>query len=554
MISAPHLAEHPVSEHRDDSTVGLVRWRQARGVRRLGVGETTESVARVVDTTHGVVRGWRDGNTVVWKGIPYAAPPVGSLRFRAPQPRTAWEGVWDCGSFGPIAPQGRTAGVPMAADAVADEDCLNLNVWASADRGDYLKPVMVWIHGGAYCYGASSQPIYDGRHLVETGDIVLVTLNYRVGVLGFLDLSSFSTDEHIFDTNCGLRDQVAALEWVRENIAAFGGDPDEVTLFGESSGAGSITTLMTCPSAEGLFHRAIAQSPPATSAYGAHRAASVAGSFLDLLELKQADIAKLRELPVELLVEAGDSLIDEVPTRIPGTLAMAPVVDRQFLPRYPVAAFQKGHSHRIPLIIGTNRDEASVFKLTKSNILPVTSEAVGAMMNALAADHPELPPQRMAEILSAYPDHSKPKGALAVSRDAAFRMPALWVADAHSRHSPTWMYRFDQATPVLRMANIGAGHATELPYVFGNFGTLEVDPTFWLGGRRAALDVAGRVQRRWLAFAHHSVPAALDGSTHWRSYNAANRSTLLIDRLDSMVSDPDHDLRIVWGDEVMGFN
>ncbi len=219
-----------------------------------------------------------------------------------------------------------------------------------------------------------------------------------------------------------------------------------------------------------------------------------------------------------------------------------------------MAAFQKGYSHHIPLIIGSNKDESSIFKFMKSPLLPVTSDSVQEMLRAIATDHPNCPPPALADILSAYPDRGKAKGALAMSRDAAFRMPALWVADAHSRHSPTWMYRFDQATPMLKAARIGAGHATELPYVFGNFDTLNIDPTFWLGGRKTALEVSGRIQRRWLAFARHGVPAALDGSKHWAPYDEENRSTLLIDGADTLVKDPDHEMRIAWGNDVMGFN
>ncbi|MFZ2177756.1 MAG: carboxylesterase/lipase family protein [Rhodococcus sp. (in: high G+C Gram-positive bacteria)] len=506
----------------------------------------------VVRVRSGEVRGHAEGDVFAWKGIPFAAPPVGDLRFRAPTPPESWEGVRDCVDFGPMAPQGHGT-VPIDAGLEMSENCLSVNVWAPRPDG-IPRPVMVWIHGGAYCLGTSAQSIYNGRMLSTLGDIVLVSLNYRVGALGFLDLSSYSTPEYTFDTNCGLRDQVAALEWVRDNISAFGGDPDEVTVFGESSGGGSVTTLMTCPSARGLFHRAIAQSPPATSAYGRERAATVAAQFLDILEVAPEQIDILFSLSYQKIVEASDTLVNEVPVKIPGTLAMAPVVDREFLPRYPVAAFQKGYSHRIPLIIGSNRDESSIFKFTKSPLLPVTSDAVQEMLRAIAADHPELPAARLAEILSAYPDRDKSKGALAMSRDAAFRMPALWVADAHSRHSPTWMYRFDHATPMLRAARIGAGHATELPYVFGNFGTLNIDPTFWLGGRKTALEVSARIQRRWLAFARHGVPAALDGSKHWAPYDEETRSTLLIDNADSLVQDPDGEMRVAWGNQVMGFN
>ncbi|MGC0363134.1 para-nitrobenzyl esterase [Rhodococcus sp. 27YEA15] len=514
--------------------------------------EAIEDGTLVVPTRSGAVRGHHDGSVYAWKGIPYAAAPVGERRFRAPVPPEPWSDVRECRDFGPIAPQGQSPAVPIDRAFVIDEDCLSVNVWAPEPSGELL-PVMVWIHGGAYCLGSAAQTIYDGRHLVESGNVVLVSFNYRVGALGFLDLSAFSTPDVEFESNCGLRDQIAALEWVRDNIDAFGGDPDEVTVFGESSGAGSITTLMTCPSAEGLFHRAIAQSPPATSVYGAERARTVAARFLELLSINPEDAGSLRDLDLAVIVAASDELVNEIPQRTPGTLAMAPVVDRKLVPHYPVAAFQKGYAHRIPLIIGSNKDEASIFKFMKSPLMPVSAQSVEAMLQLLADDHPDMSPTKLAEIMSAYPDHAKPSGVLALSTDAAFRMPSLWIADAHSRHSPTWLYRFDHATPMLKAARIGAGHATELPYVFGNFGTLNVDPTFWLGGRKAAMEVAGRVQRRWLAFAAHAVPAALDGSKHWAPYDAERRSTLIIDTVDVLLDDPDHGLRTAWGNEVMGF-
>ncbi|MGW0177272.1 carboxylesterase/lipase family protein [Rhodococcus sp. NPDC003322] len=502
-----------------------------------------------VRISDGALRGYAAGSVLVWKGVPYASAGQGR-RFRSALPVTPWDGERDCRDFGPIAPQAKAMQVPIDPDLVQDEDCLSLNVWAPRPDGE-PRPVMVWIHGGAYCVGASSQTVYDGRHLAETGDLIVVTVNYRLGVFGFLDFSSFGAE---FESNIGLRDQIAALEWIRDNIAAFGGDPGNVTVFGESSGAGSITTLMTAPRAEGLFHRAIAQSAPATSVYGTERAAAVAARYLELAGLAPADAGRLRELPFEELTRIGDKLLDDVVTSVPGTLAMAPVVDRDLVPKYPVAAFQKGLAHRIPLIIGTNRDEASIFRLTRSPILPVTADTVSQMFDAIAADHADLSPSRIAEVIAAYPDFMKSTGAMAVSRDAAFRMPCLWIADAHCSHSPTWVYRFDHATPMLKAARVGASHATELPYVFGNFGTLNVDPTFWLGGRKTAVEVAGRMQRRWLAFARHGVPAALDGSKHWARYTDDTRSTLLIDKSDTLVSDPDQALRAAWGNEVMGFS
>lgn len=505
----------------------------------------------IAHTRAGTVRGFQDGAVAVWRGVPYAAAPAGRRRFRRPRPPQPWHGVRDCMQFGDIAPQTRGA-VPVDATLRMSEDCLWLNVWApTRRRGDELRPVMVWLHGGAYCLGTAAQTIYDGRKLVEAGEVVVVTVNYRLGALGFFDLSSVLPG---FVPNLGLHDQLAALRWVRDNIAEFGGDPNNVTLFGESSGGGCVTTLLTAPKAEGLFHRAIAQSPPATTVFGRQYAAGIARRLLELLGLPVARAGELLSCSAERLVDAAAVLLDEVPLQSPGRLAAAPVVDGDLLPAYPADSFQQGRSHRVPLIIGTNRDEASLFRLFRSPIMPVTPEAVNAMLAAIAADHPTLSAQRIADITAAYPDLGKARGALAISTDAAFRMPTRWLADAHSRHTRTWVYRFDQATPMLRAARVGAGHATELPYVFGNFGTFNHDPTFWLGGRKVANEVSGRIMRRWLAFAEYGVPAALDGSKHWPPYHARTRTTLVMDATDRVVDDPDHDLHTAWGDQAVGFS
>jgi para-nitrobenzyl esterase len=521
-----------------------------------GPDGSAEPLAR---TVHGDVRGVREGAVSVWRSIPYAAAPAGPARFARPRPPQPWDGVRDCTAFGQIAPQTMGTMVPIDSGLTMGEDCLWLNVWSPRpETGDPARvaeteprPVMVWLHGGAYCLGTAAQQIYDGRKLAATGEVVVVSVNYRLGALGFLDLSSLGDD---FAPNLGLHDQIAALEWVRENIAAFGGDPGNVTLFGESSGAGCVTALLTAPRAAGLFHRAIAQSPPATTVFGPERAATVAQRFLELIELPASRAEELLECPIDRIVAAAGVLLDEIPLREPGRLAAAPVVDGDLLPTYPIDRFQRGGSHRVPLIIGTNKDEASLFRLLRSPIMPVTPDAVNAMLRDVAAGHPEMSAERIAEITSAYPDLNKARGALAMSTDAAFRMPAHWVADGHAEHSPTWMYRFDYATPMLRAARVGAGHATELPYVFGNFGTINRDPTFWLGGRKAATEVSGRMMRRWLAFATHGVPAALDGSKHWPPYRLADRATLLIDSVDRLVEDPDRDLHTAWGQQAVGFS
>ncbi|MBH0775799.1 carboxylesterase/lipase family protein [Nocardia bovistercoris] len=508
----------------------------------------------VARTEYGEVGGFLEGSVATWRGIPYGAPVTGTRRFRPPSPPARWVGVRPCTTYGDVAPQTMGTMVPVDSDLRMGEDCLWLNVWAprGALREDgEPRPVMVWLHGGAYCLGTAAQGVYDGRRLAEAGDVVVVGVNYRLGALGFLDLSSLF---HGFSPNLGLHDQIAALEWVRDNIAAFGGDPGNVTLFGESSGAGCVTALLTSPRSAGLFHQAIAQSPPATTVFGQQRASVVARRFMELLELPSSRALELIDMPIDRIIRAAGVLLDEVPLKEPGRLAAAPVVDGDLLPAYPVDRFQRGRSHRVPLIIGTNKDEASLFRVFRSPIMPVTPEAVNLMLEDVAASHPHMSAERIAEITSAYPDLAKTRGALAMSTDAAFRMPAHWVADGHAQHSPTWAYRFDHATPMLRAARVGAGHATELPYVFGNFGTLNHDPTFWLGGRKAAGEVSGRMMRRWLAFAAHGVPAALDGSKHWTPYRPGTRATLLIDAVDRVVDDPDADLHTAWGDQAVGFS
>ena len=208
----------------------------------------------LVETSNGPVRGVDGGRVTAWKGVRYAAPPIGDLRWRAPEPPQTWTAVADATRYGPVCPQPVDPRIPIDLGAPQGEDCLTLNVWASSDTaaGDG-KPVMVWVHGGAYIIGSASQPLYDGQALTSGGEAVVVTVNYRVGGLGFLDLTEFDSPQRRFDSNLGLRDVLAALCWVRDNIAAFGGDPDRVTLFGESAGAGIITTLLTSPAAEGLF-------------------------------------------------------------------------------------------------------------------------------------------------------------------------------------------------------------------------------------------------------------------------------------------------------------
>ncbi len=508
----------------------------------------------LVETTYGPVRGIAHGQVTAWKGLRYAAPPVGDLRWRAPQPVTPWRDVADASRYGFACPQPVDPRIPIDLGAPQDEDCLTLNVFSPADAGaDDRKPVMVWIHGGAYILGSASQPLYDGRVMAAGGGVVVVTVNYRLGALGFLDLSEFDSPRRRFDSNLGLRDVISALHWVRDNIAAFGGDPDRVTLFGESAGAGIITTLLTIPAAEGLFAGAIAQSSPATSVYDISRARRITRQVLDRLGCSESDVDRLPEVPARAIVAASTDVFYETPISNPGTLAFAPNVDGDLVPDYPVKLAREGRSHPVPLIIGTNKHEAALFRWMKSPLMPITPEAINAMFTEIATEQPHLQLPTDDQIGTAYGGLRGKARGMGVARDVGFRMPSVWLAEGHSTVAPVYLYRFDFATPMLRLLRIAAAHATELPLVWGNLVAGPKDPTFKLGGLKTGRVVSERVRTRWVNFAAQGKPSGLPGEPEWLPYHDPERPCLLIDRQDSVVNDIDLHIRATWGTEVLNF-
>jgi len=511
-------------------------------------------MSTVVETADGPVRGVDDGVVTSWKGVRYAAPPVDDLRWRAPEPPKKWSEVADAGAFGPVCPQPVEPRIPIDLGAPQGDDCLTLNIWASsAIAGGDRKPVMVWIHGGAYVLGSANQPLYNGRVLAAGGDVVVVTVNYRLGAFGFLDLSSFSTSGRRFDSNLGLRDVILALQWVRDNIAAFGGDPDRVTLFGESAGAGIVTTLLTTPAGAGLFSAAIAQSSPATSVYDAVRGRRVAEEFLDILGLRPDDVDRLSGLPAEAIVAASRTLFNDVPLRSPGLLAFAPIVDGDLVPDYPVKLAREGRSHPVPLIIGTNKHEAALFKWMKSPLMPITPHEIRRMFAEMAAEQPDVQLPTEDQIGAVYRSRRTKTRGMGVARDVGFRMPSVWLAEGHSAVAPVYLYRFDWSTPMLKALGIGATHATELPYVWGNLIAGPKDFTFKLGGLKTGAAVSSRMRARWVNFAVQGKPNGLPGEPEWPPYHEADRACLIIDRRDAIVNDIDLHIRATWGSQVISF-
>lgn len=477
-----------------------------------------------VTLADGTVRGRRHADLLSWRGIPYAAPPVGQLRLRAPRPVTPWTGVRDALEFGPPAPQQRRPG---------SEDCLTLNVLRPVEPSATPRPVMVYIHGGAHTAGTSAAPLYSGASLVRRGDIVFVSLGYRLGALGYLDFREFSTPEQPFDVNLGLRDQIAALEWVRRNIASFGGDPSNVTLFGESAGADAVVTLMCTPAARGLFARAIAQSPPPATSNGPELARLWAREFLDLAGVARSDAARyLTTAAPAALVRTAVTLSERGADEVPGVRPFAPVADGELLPAHPLDAFEAGTEHRVPLIIGTNAEEGRIFP-RMLDILPTDRARIERMFEGTD-------PEVVARVIAAYPGYPRRRAAADLGGDVVFWEPSLRCAHAHTRHTETYMYRYDFAPRLLRLAGLGATHATELFAVFGRRG-LGVRTLTALGGRRGLRAVTDTMQRHWLEFAHSGRPLE-----SWPRYSSERRDTLIIDEVCRVESDPLGHRREAW--------
>jgi para-nitrobenzyl esterase len=487
-----------------------------------------------VRTTGGPVRCVAVGaDLCAWRGIPYAASTAGEGRFRAPRPPQPWSEVRHASAFGPVPPQQRSGltGFGAGRGVRTDEDCLTVNVVAPRAAGA-PRPVLVWIYGGAFSTGSSAVPAYGGHELVRRGDVVFVSFNYRLGALGFSDLTRYSTPARPIESNLGLRDQVAALEWVRDNIAAFGGDPDAVTIFGESAGGTSVTTLLAVPAARGLFHRAVAQSPAAHLAYLPARHEEWAAQLVGLLGADEKDAADaVARASAADLVAAGSALDEWANQAAPGTHCFAPVVDGEFLPTHPADAAAAGATHAVPLLIGTNDREATAFARTGSTLLPTTRARLDRLF-ALTD------PAARGRVHAAYPG----RGAVVdIAGDHAFWWPSVRIAEGHSAVATTYMYRFDLAPRLLRLLGVGATHTVDLLPVFGEVDSPVGRAVTALGGRAALRAVSARMQEHWAAFAHHGVPGP-----GWPPYDAERRRTLIIDETDRVEDDPRAERRGAW--------
>jgi para-nitrobenzyl esterase len=501
----------------------------------------------LAQTLCGSVEGQRRAKHTVFRGIPYAKPPVGARRFAAPEPPEPWSGVRDATQFGPIAQQGLTFASGMDVAQPQSEDCLTLSIYTPGVDAK-KRPVLFWIHGGAYTVGASSMPLYDGGLLCELGDVVVVAINYRLGVFGFLYLGD--EGEHMGATpNLAILDQIAALGWVRDNIAEFGGDPANVTIFGESAGGTSVSALLIAPKARGLFSRAIAQSPALQQRLPSHESAErVTHAVLSKLGIARGSYARLRELSAEQLIGAQR----EAEKESLGWRAFFPVRHADSLPIDPERAYADPGQPHIPLIVGSNRDEWNLFDAANigSWALPMNeSEQRASLDKVMQQWLPGTDPARAQALFDVYARSRRglglshdPRSLLrAIEGDLIFRMAGVRLAEANTRAgNPVYAYLFNYVSPALRGA-LGACHALDLPFVFGTYDTPTQERFAGTGPAVQALSAS--MMGAWLSFARLDAPCSL---AEWRPYDLERRPTLIFDKERSLALDPLGEERAAW--------
>jgi para-nitrobenzyl esterase len=471
-------------------------------------------------TTSGKVRGAWNREVAVFKGVPYGASTAGTGRFKPPQPVASWTGIRDALAFGASSPQGQpaasaAAGRPRSSlnDQPISDDCLFLNVWSRGLGDGKRRPVMVWLHGGGFSAGTGSWPSTDGTRLAERGDVVVVTLNHRLSAFGFLYLAELGGAPFADSGNAGMLDIVQALQWVKQNIAAFGGDPGNVTIFGESGGGAKVSVLMGMPAAKGLFHRAIIQSGAHLTGLGRDEATENARLVMKALDLAPGDVGKLQDAPVDALLGAIIAA-QRTPGRTPASFS--PVTDGRTLPAHPWLDGPPAISATIPVLIGSTRTETtllvgaadpSTFDLDAATLrTKLASWLKGADMEAVIAAFQKADPKATPSDLF-----------FAITTDLRVRKQSWALADrkASQRAAPVWMYElhFDQS------AKMRSPHAMDVPLVFDN------PPA---GAVPGTVEVAAAMASSWIAFARDGDPnnAAVP---RWPAYTAADHTAMLFE-------------------------
>jgi len=506
-------------------------------------------MAPIVATDAGSVEGREKNGLLLFAGIPYAAPPTGTRRFRPPEPMEPWSGTRDATRFGLPAWQagGGTGALLSMAGGAYNEDCLTLNVMtpASDDAG---RPVLFWIHGGGFTGGTGATPWYDGHAFAGRHDCVVVTINYRLGALGFLHLADLGGEPYRSSGLNGILDQVAALRWVKANIAAFGGDPGNVTIFGESAGGMSVGTLLGMPEAQGLFHKAIAQSGASHFVLEAVDATQRAEAFLrhagcasldDLLALTPEQVITAQEaLGAEVRSGAGMDGLRAAGAKL--GLPFQPVLDGHHLTTSPLSTIEGGSAATVPLMLGTTANEWNLFALLAGS--PTNEEAAIRRLDRIFDGHGR---SAFDVYQAGRPGASATEVYDAIFTDLVFRIPSIRLAETHAAAAApdirTWSYLFTHESTAFD-GRLGACHAIEIPFVFDTLGKAGVD---FLLGHDGPPDLARSMNAAWARFAFTGDPNG-EGLPEWAPYHSDTRSVMELGDTCKLLADPQAEERTWW--------
>jgi para-nitrobenzyl esterase len=499
--------------------------------------DTKPAPGATVTTNAGKVRGTVEGKVYAFKGVPYAASTAGRNRYMPPAPREPWNNVRDCFELGLRAPQLSSSfhgQVPpefevMDRDEPMGEDCLVLNIWTPSVGAGQKRPVMVWLHGGGYTSGSGGFVCYDGTQLAKKHDVVAISLNHRLTALGYLYLAGIGGEKYANSSNLGNLDIIAALAWIRDNIAQFGGDPGNVTIYGQSGGAGKVSSLMAMPAAKGLFHRAIVQSGAAVKGVSRDAANKSTEMFLAKLNLKPDQVDQLQTLPVDQLLAAT------TPAAMPGApgLALAPVVDGHSLPTDPFDPVASDVSAGVPLLIGTVEDEVAFFP---NQILdPIDDASLHAHVKQTVRNATD---DQVDKLIQAYragrPGVSNTDIFLIIASDATFRVGVTTEADrkAAQGKAPVYQYYFTWKSPV-RDGKLRAFHTVEIPFVFDNVDAAKS----MLGTGEDRYALAEKVSSAWVSFARSGNPNT-KLAPDWATFDTSKRAVMVINDEWKLVNDP----------------
>jgi para-nitrobenzyl esterase len=506
----------------------------------------------IVETVSGKIRGSTQAGIYAFKGIPYGASTAGANRFQPPRPPDPWAGVRDALEYRGHAPQlpGRPQRRPELqmilgpADATPEgEDCLTLNVWTPVLGDATKRPVMVWLHGGAFAYGSGNRAVTDGANLARRGDVVVVSVNHRLNIFGFLHLADIGDEEFAHSGNAGALDLVAALDWVRHNIGQFGGDPNNVTIFGESGGGGKVSVLLAMPAAHGLFHRAVIQSGATIRVSTRERATALAEAVLKELGIGRGKCERLQQVPADRLAGAiapASRAVGRPSMPLLDRYDFGPVVDGADLPQQPFDSDAPTIADNIPLLIGGTREESGFFLADDDEVWEkrLSEDTLFSRLEAVAG-------RDAGRVLDTYrtldPKADREGLLIAALTGSNFWIRTVLLAErkAARRAAPVYMYSLDWQSPACG-GRLKAHHAMDLPFVFD---TVDVPDT--TKGAPGARELAAIMSASWIAFARSGKPQ-IDALPNWPAYSADQRAVMMFDRECRTVTDPDRDARLLW--------